>query len=33
MILDQYEGFSIDFVDNWMTKGFQVRANFGGSNC
>lgn len=33
LLVDQYGGFSIEYVDNWMSKGFQVRATYGGSNC
>ena len=32
-LIDVYQGFEIDFQDNWFSKGFTVRATYGGSSC
>lgn len=32
-LIDVYQGFEIDFQNSWYSKGFTVRATYGGSSC
>jgi len=32
-LIDVYKGFEIDFQDSWYSKGFNVKATYGGSSC
>ena len=32
-LLNQFNGFIIDYVNNWLRKGFTVTSLYGGSSC
>lgn len=31
--MKQYGGFEVDYSTSWLSKGFRVRASYGGSSC
>lgn len=32
-LIDQFQGFEIDYVKGFLSKGFQIKPSYGGSSC
>lgn len=32
-LVEIYKGFSVDYSDSWMGKGFTISTQMGGSSC
>jgi len=32
-LVDRFRGFSVEYTENWLGKGFAVHARMGGSSC